>query len=84
VPTHNGVDHDQRDHFVAFLERFADGQSDREQWERLVVNHYLDVTLERVRRDVVRIRMANEAMHWSPEERSQIRGWIRELRAATE
>lgn len=84
VPAHNGIDREQRDRFVAFLERFADGQADREQWERLLVNHYLDVTLERVRRDVVRVRMGNEAMRWSPEEHSLIRGWIHELRVSTE
>jgi hypothetical protein len=73
------VDHKHRELFVAFLERFAVGEVDREHWERLVVNHYLDPTLETIRRDCVHIRMQNEAMHWSPEERSRIQGWIREL-----
>jgi hypothetical protein len=45
---------------------------------------YLDQTLERIRRDCVRIRMRNEAMRWSPEEHSQIQDWIQELRTATE
>ena len=83
VPAHNGVDQDQRDHFVAFLERLADGQADLEDWERLVVDHYRDVMLERVRREVVRVRMRNEAMRWSAEEHGEILGWICELRAAT-
>jgi len=75
------VAHEHRRLFAAFLERFASGQADPEQWYRLVVNHYLDETLEEVRRDVVRLRMQNEAMHWSPEEIRQIQAWLRDLRA---
>jgi hypothetical protein len=78
------VDHEHRELFAAFLERFAHGEVEREQWERLVVNHYLDATLERIRRDCVRIRMRNEAMHWSPEEKGRIQAWIRELRTVAE
>jgi hypothetical protein len=84
VNEENHVDHERRELFAAFLERFASGQIDRDQWQRLVVNHYLDKTLERVRRDCVRIRMQNEAMHWSPEEQRRIQAWIRELRTAAE
>ncbi len=73
-----------RELFAAFLERLATGEADREQWERLVVNHYLDETLERIRRDCVRIRIGNEAMRWSAEEQSRIHDWIRELRTAAE
>ena len=79
----NEVDHERRELFVTFLEGFANGDVDREKWDRLVVNHYLDQTLERVRRDCVRIRMQNEAMLWSPEEQSRIQDWIRELRTGT-
>ncbi len=78
------IDHERRDVFVTFLERFANGEADGDQWERLVVNHYLDDTLERVRRECVRLRMRNEAMRWSPEESRRIQDWIRELRTATE
>ncbi len=78
------VDSEHREHFAAFLERFANGEVDREHWERLVVNHYVDETLERIRRDCVRIRMRNEAMQWSPEEHGRIQAWIRELRSAGE
>ena len=77
------VDHEQRQLFAAFLERFASGDIDPSQWERLVVNHYGDQTLERIRRDCVRIRMQNEAMRWSPEERRRIQDWTRELRINT-
>jgi hypothetical protein len=81
---HANVDAEHRELFAAFLERFANGEVDREQWERWVVNHYVDETLERVRRDCVRIRMRNEAMQWSPEEHERIQGWIRQLRSAVE
>jgi hypothetical protein len=84
VHAHNDVDHEHRELFAAFLERFAGGEADREQWERLVVNHYIDQTLERIRSDCVRLRMRNEAMHWSPDEHSHIKDWIHELRTATE
>jgi hypothetical protein len=77
----NAVDREQRRLFADFLERFANGEVAREQWERLVVNHYVDPTLERVRRDCVRIRLRNDAMCWSPEEHSQIQEWILKLRA---
>ncbi len=80
----NNVDYEHRELVAAFLERLSSGEADREQWERLVVNHYLDQTLERIRRDCVRIRMRNEAMRWSPEEHGRIQDWIRELRTATE
>ena len=80
----NGVDHERRELFARFLERFANGDADRTQWERLVVNHYVDSTLERVRRDCVEIRRRNHAMRWSSEERGCIEGWIRELRKPIE
>jgi hypothetical protein len=77
------VDHERRKLFVAFLERYLNSEAKREDWETLVVNHYVDNTLERVRRECVRIRMHNEAMRWSPEERSRIQGWIHELQTAS-
>ena len=73
------VDHRHRHAFAAFLERLATGEADPEQWQRLVVNHYLDDTLERVRRDCVRLRMQNEAMRWSREEKDRIHAWVQEL-----
>jgi hypothetical protein len=84
VQAPNDVHHEQRERFAAFLERFALGEVEREGWEQLVVNHYIDQKLERVRRECVRIRMRNEKMRWSPEERSRIEGWIRELRSTDE
>jgi hypothetical protein len=74
------VDYERRKLFVAFLERYLNGEAKREDWETLVVNHYPDKTLGRVRRDCVRIRMQNDAMRWSPEERNRIEDWIHELR----
>lgn len=84
VNARNPADLEQRAVFITFLERFAEGEADGEQWMRLVVNHYLDQTLERIRRECVRLRMQNETMRWSPEEHSRIRDWIRELGTATE
>ncbi|HEY2515903.1 MAG TPA: hypothetical protein VGI39_33765 [Polyangiaceae bacterium] len=84
VKARNDADRANRELVAVFLERFAHGEADREQWERLVVNHYLDQTLERVRRDCVRMRMRNEAMRWSLEEHDRIQNWIRELRTLTE
>lgn len=83
---HDGstFDHQPRELFVAFLERFAKGDVDREQWQQWVVNHYLDETLERIRQDCVRMRMRNEAMRWSTEEHDRIQAWIRALRTAAE
>lgn len=80
---HDGSTFDQlpRELFVAFLERFANGDVDREQWQQWVVNHYLDEMLERIRQDCVRLRMSNEPMRWSTEEHDRIQAWIRALRA---
>ena len=72
-----------RELFVAFLERLANSNVDWEQWQHLVVNHYVDTTLERIRQDCVRICMGNERMQWSIEERDRIRAWIRLLRNTT-
>lgn len=78
----NKIDSGHRELVAAFLERFANGEADPNQWERLIVNHYLDEELERIRRDCVRIRMRNGAMRWSPQEHEQIWTWIRQLRCA--
>ena len=78
------VDLEYRKLFVAFVERLASGEADREQWQQLVVNHYLDETLERIRRDVGRLRMQNEAMRWSPGEAERIQAWLRDLRTPTD
>ena len=74
-------DHEHRQRLAAFLERLRNGEVEGEQWQRLVVNHYLDETLERVRREVARLRIQNEAMRWSPEEKGRIDAWVREIRA---
>lgn len=80
----SGNDQQQRALFVAFLERFVNGEVDPEGWETLVVNHYIDEALERVRRECVRLSLGNEAMQWSAEERESILACIRELRTDTE
>jgi len=74
-------DHEHRQRLAAFLERLGTGEVDAEQWQRLIVNHYFDETLERVRREVARLRIQNEAMRWSPEEKGRIDAWVREIRA---
>jgi hypothetical protein len=84
VDARKPADHDHRAAFVAFLERFAEGDADGEEWNRVVVNHYPDPALERIRRDCVRLRMQNETLRWSPEEHGRIRDWIRELRTVIE
>lgn len=76
------IDYEHRELVAAFLERFANGEADRDQWERLIVNHYLDDELERIRRDCVCIRILNETMKWSLEEQARIQTWIRQLRSA--
>ena len=73
------TDQRHRQLFDVFLERFANCEVDPGQWQRLIVNHYVDETLERVRRDCVRIRMQNESMRWTQEEKAQIEAWRREL-----
>lgn len=84
VESRSGYDRQQREFFVAFLERFVNGDVDPDRWDTLVVNHYLDEALERVRRECVRLRVGNEAMHWSEEERTSILACIRELRTGLE
>lgn len=74
----------QRELMVAFLERFVNGEVDLARWDALVVNHYVDEVLERVRRECVRLRMGNESMQWSAEERARILACIRELRTELE
>lgn len=76
----HGKNRQLHERFLVFLERFAKGEAARELWEALVVAHYEDPKLEEVRQACVRLRMQNEAMNWSMEERDQLELALRALR----
>ena len=66
--------------FADFLERLADGDIETGEWQEFAVTHYRDESLERVRRDCVRLCIQKPERGWSEQETDQIREWARELR----
>jgi hypothetical protein len=66
--------------FVDLLVRLARGEVESWQWNELAVAHYSDETLERVRRDCVRLSIQKPDRCWSAEEIEQIHAWAQELR----
>jgi hypothetical protein len=57
-----------RQQFAAFLQRLANNEVTLGDWDLYVVAHYLDETLEAVRRDVVRLAQARNGGPYSLED----------------
>lgn len=70
----------QRQVFAEFLERLALGEVKSEDWQTLVVNHYFDDVIEKIRLQLVRFTIQSPEPHnLSEEERTQLMIWINEL-----
>jgi len=66
--------------FAEFLRRLASGASGPIEWERFVVTHYSDETLERVRREVAKLAIETARSAWSDSEIEKFQYWARLLR----
>ncbi|GAA5527645.1 hypothetical protein [Herpetosiphon gulosus] len=66
-----------RQEFAAFLIHLADNQTTPEDWHKWIVNHYNDVVLEAVRRQVVRLAISEKLVGESG--RQQLLEWSRIL-----
>jgi hypothetical protein len=70
----------QREIFADFLAHLALGEVIPEEWQDLVVNHYLDERLEEIRRQLVILAIQSPEVHsWSGQEKIQVQAWVTEL-----
>jgi hypothetical protein len=73
-----------RDAFADFLERYADGKTDSNEWAHFIVQHYGDSFLEEIRRCVARLTSNTLPIHGNTEYACEIiRSWAFLLRSST-
>jgi hypothetical protein len=66
--------------FADFLNRLVSGDTKHEEWQNIVINHYIDENLEEIRRQLVRLAIASPNPHnWAEQEKAQILTWRNEL-----
>jgi hypothetical protein len=69
--------------FADFLRRLAAGTAGPIEWERFIVTHYQDETLEKVRREVAKLAIESPGARWSDSEIEKFQYWARLLREAS-
>jgi hypothetical protein len=66
--------------FADFLNRLVSGDTNPEEWQTLVVGHFVDDRLEEIRRQLVRLSIASPNPDiLSEQEKAQIMIWSNEL-----
>jgi hypothetical protein len=66
--------------FADFLNRLVSGDTKPEEWQNLVINHYIDDKLEEIRRQLVRLAISSPDRHnWEEQDKAQILTWRNEL-----